>query len=110
MHTFIDGVGKVSVHWRYADDVQATGKRPVVAKKRPSAITTCSIELCPPEGAGYETLAIGAAFCSPSDQPNRVAGRKIALTRALDGLPEKLNTYAFRKTIWDSLWASGVRC
>ena len=111
MHTFVDGVGTVSVHWQYFPDL-VVGKKSrgvEINKERPSAITTCRIELRPPEGNGYETLAIARAYCSPADQPNRVAGRKVALTRALQRLPDKLNTYEFRKTIWNSLWATGAR-
>ena len=46
----------------------------------------------------------GRASCSKDDQFNRRTGRRLALTRALKGLPRD-----FRKEVWSALLEKGMK-
>ncbi len=54
--------------------------------------------------ANYEPLVTGEATKHPKDSINKVKGRKIALTRALQSYDEYMNNgfknISFRKTVW----------
>lgn len=53
--------------------------------------------ICAVEIDGDENIYLGYSYCNPLDQFNRVTGRKLALTRAIEEMPRDE-----RKAIWDA--------
>lgn len=98
----LDGVDhRIRFEYLYVTDLLSDTKEPYA--------TICTIE----KGNGYtiqnsETkrewnkVVEGMTVCSEEDQFDRVVGRKVALTRALKGLPKE-----HRKIIWDAYLSSG---
>lgn len=67
--------------------------------QRPYRHTTAKVY-----GPNDDLISIGHAMCVPTDNFSRRVGRKMALTRALEGFDR-----AVRRAVWRDYLASGAR-
>lgn len=82
----------------YVDNIGfAFEHNPVPSPEEPQKWTRCFIYEKAPDGDSLGLLSVDYAYCHTNDNFCRATGRKIALTRALDGLKLDKET---RQKIW----------
>lgn len=82
--------------YRISFEYLRTAPTKVCKKGHPIGVA-CAVEV-----DSIEDVYIGYSYCHPKDQFNKITGRKMALTRAIEDLPREE-----RREIWEVYHGSG---
>lgn len=84
------------IYWKYAEILYPDSLKPNLITMKSCRRTICYIKKV--DDLRNEDVKIGWADCSPTDTFVKEVGRKISLTRALEGFTEKET----RQAAWDA--------